>query len=55
MIAIPVCFKCKYLEKGMKCKFYSIWIPVEITLENKEPKTVCKDFCMKERKTTTSQ
>ena len=55
MIAIPVCFKCKYLEKGMKCKFYSSWIPVEITLENKEPKTVCKDFCMKERKTTTSQ
>ena len=50
MIVIPVCFKCEHLEIGMKCKFHSDGIPPEITLANKKPQEVCKDFSMKKQK-----
>jgi hypothetical protein len=45
MIIIPVCLRCKHLQKGMKCRSYPDGIPEEITLGKKEEG--CKDFVQK--------
>ena len=44
MIVIPICLKCKYCEKGMKCKVYPQGIPREIALAQKPSGDICKDY-----------
>ena len=52
MIIIPVCLRCKHLQKGMKCRSYPDGIPEEITLGKKEEG--CKDFVQKKDATRPS-
>ena len=44
MIVIPICLKCEYCEKGMKCRVYPQGIPREIVLAQKPPEDICKDY-----------
>lgn len=47
MIVIPICLKCKYCEKEMKCKKYPQGIPREITLAQKPSEDTCKEYKFK--------
>ena len=44
MIVIPICLKCEYCEKGMKCSVYPQGIPREIVLAQNLPEDICKDY-----------
>lgn len=44
MIVIPICLKCEYCEKGMKCRVYPQGIPREVVLAQKPPEDICKDY-----------
>ncbi|XBX06130.1 hypothetical protein QMP26_38105 [Enterocloster clostridioformis] len=44
VIVIPICLKCEYCEKGMKCRGYPQGIPREIVSAQKPPEEICKDY-----------
>ena len=44
MIVIPICLKCEYCEKGMKCRGYPQGIPREIVSAQKPHEERCKDY-----------